>query len=98
MASHMASTATAAAQKLGQDADGDASLLAPLQLAAYRALLASVLAPVGHRPASLPLALRLFRGGLRAGPPALAAWCSQVGGALLWEAFQGGSWTACLDV
>ncbi len=82
MAAHMAATAASGAQKLSQDADGDTGALAPLQLAAYRALLASVLAPAGHRPPHLPLALRLFRGALPGGgagaSPALSAWCHQV--------------------
>ena len=79
MAGHMAATTAAAVQKLSQDAEGDASPLAPLHLASYRALLASVLAPLGHRPPLLPLALRLFRAGVTGGTgaPALAAWCQQ---------------------
>ncbi|GAB4819503.1 hypothetical protein N2152v2_006549 [Parachlorella kessleri] len=78
IAGHMAATMAAAAQTLSQDAEGDTSPLEQLHLAAYQALLASVLAPLGHRPPLLPLALRLFRAGVAgAGSPALAAWCQQ---------------------
>ena len=63
MAAHMASTAFAAAEGLAAAVETGAreSLAAPLQLAACKALVASILAPAPHSPAFLPLALRLLR-------------------------------------
>ena len=63
VAAHAASTSTAAAQKLLSDAAPAERerLLRQVQLAAFQALLASVLAPFGSRPTFLPLALHLFR-------------------------------------
>jgi hypothetical protein len=78
VAAHAAATAAAAAVRLAQDADGDGAGVKGLQLAAYRALLASALAPAGHRPAHLPTALRLFRQGVRDQWGPLASFCSHV--------------------
>ncbi|KAK9809218.1 hypothetical protein WJX72_011546 [[Myrmecia] bisecta] len=73
---HVANTAV---QKLGQEPEsgGREGPVAELQLAAYRALLASVVAPSAHRPPFLPQALALFRQGLHASSPALAQLCRQ---------------------
>ncbi|KAK9862775.1 hypothetical protein WJX84_000711 [Apatococcus fuscideae] len=78
MAAHMASTAFAAAEGLAAAVETGAreSLAAPLQLAACKALVASILAPAPHSPAFLPLALRLLRQGLSCPDALLSSLCS----------------------
>ena len=63
MAAHMTSSAFAAADVLSAAVETGAreSLAAPLQLAACKALIASVLAPAPHSPPFLPLTLKLLR-------------------------------------
>lgn len=78
VAAHAACMATEAAGVAAQDVDGDASGLVPLQLAAYKALLASVLAPAPHRPPHLALALQLFQQSLRHQDIKLSAFCTNV--------------------
>lgn len=80
LAAHVASTAAAAAARLACDAEAAVGpSLAGLQLAAYRLLLASLLAPAPSRPPHLAAALRLFRDGSAGGAAsALPAFCRQV--------------------
>lgn len=61
---HFAASTAAAAAKLACTDTGDCGSFSQLQLAAYRALLASVLAPLGHRPPFLGQALSLFKAAL----------------------------------
>lgn len=64
VAAHAAATAAAAAERQRRSSDASADAVAAagrLRLAAARALLASVLAPCGHRPVFLTPALRLFQ-------------------------------------
>jgi proline/glutamate/leucine-rich protein 1 len=79
VALHAAQTAAAAALRVQQAAvapgSGSASALASLHVAAYQALLASVLVPCSHRPPFLGQALLLFRQGRSSSSPALAAVC-----------------------
>ena len=80
LAAHVAATAAAAAERLASDAEAAVGAgLAGLQLAAYRLLLASLLAPAPSRPRHLAAGLRLFRvGSAGGGAPALSAFCRQV--------------------
>ncbi|WIA11465.1 hypothetical protein OEZ85_011581 [Tetradesmus obliquus] len=74
-----AQTSAAAALRVQQAAvapgAGGVSALASLQVAAYQALLASVLVPSSHRPPFLGQALLLYRQGRSSSSPALAAVC-----------------------
>ena len=62
IAAHMASTAGLAVEQMSQCFEGSSSQAGTVavQLAALRALLASVLCPASHRPLFLPQALALF--------------------------------------
>ncbi|WIA31549.1 hypothetical protein OEZ86_002440 [Tetradesmus obliquus] len=79
VAFHAAQTSAAAALRVQQAAvapgAGGVSALASLQVAAYQALLASVLVPSSHRPPFLGQALLLYRQGRSSSSPALAAVC-----------------------
>ena len=75
---HAAATSSDAAILTAHSAEGDASHLVSLRLAALRALLASVLAPAGHRPPHVALAIGLFRRELRHQSKAIAAFSSHV--------------------
>ena len=59
---HIASTASLASQRMSQSFEGSSNQAGAVavQLAAMKALLASVLSPASHRPAFLPQALNLF--------------------------------------
>ncbi|KAL4198474.1 hypothetical protein AMTRI_Chr03g140390 [Amborella trichopoda] len=57
-------------------ADEPASIRADFQLAAFEALLASLLSPCGHRPPYLSQGLALFREGKREGGTRLAEFCA----------------------
>ncbi|KAK9818712.1 hypothetical protein WJX74_000739 [Apatococcus lobatus] len=78
MAAHMASSAFAAADGLSAavETGGREGLAATLQLAACRALVASVLAPAPHAPPFLPLTLRLLRQGLHSSDALLSTLCT----------------------
>lgn len=82
LAAHVAATSAGAARQLSSDAESAVSAsLAALQLAAYRLLLATLLAPAPHRPPHLAAALRLFRQGCGGGPAGgavLAPFCRSV--------------------
>lgn len=75
---HAASTSSDAALVAVHAAEGDASPLVGLQLAALKALLASVLAPAGHRPPHVALAVSLFRRGLRHQSNSIASFSNHV--------------------
>ncbi len=59
---HIASTAAVATEQLSQSFEGNSRQTGTtaVQLAAFKALLASVLCPAPHRPSFLPQALMLF--------------------------------------
>lgn len=59
---HIASTASSAADHISQSFEGSCNQAGALavQLAALKALLASILSPAPHRPSFLPQALTLF--------------------------------------
>ena len=59
---HIASTASSAAHNISQSFEGNCNQAGAVgvQLAALKALLASVLSPAPHRPPFLPQALALF--------------------------------------
>ncbi|DBA67897.1 TPA: hypothetical protein ACH3X2_014105 [Trebouxia sp. C0005] len=76
---HIASTAGLAIDQISQSFEGNPSQAGTvaIQLAALRALLASVLCPAPHRPSFLPQALMLFAQGSQSPAPQVAAFSRQ---------------------
>lgn len=74
---HAAVTIEAAFQKMSSDNSGGPCAVSIAQLASYKALLSSVLAPVNYRPSYLPQAVRLYTRGLKHPSCTVADWCSK---------------------